>query len=89
MAIMLIQFGPPIKPTDVQAGEGFVGNGMPEKDIFYFHSDHLGSSSYITTVNGQISQHAEYIAFNSLFYCFLVSLHLINSMWRSFIRRTC
>ena len=58
---------------------------MPEKDIFYFYSDHLShgfyfwrefnercldSSSCITTVNGQISQHIEYIAFNSLFYFF-------------------
>ena len=41
---------------------------MPEKDIFYFHSDHLGSSSYITTVNGQISQHVEYIAFGEVLF---------------------
>ena len=41
---------------------------MPDKHIFYFHSDHLGSSSYITTVNGQISQHVEYIAFGEVLF---------------------
>ncbi|WP_165593164.1 RHS repeat domain-containing protein [Flavobacterium psychrophilum] len=41
---------------------------MPEKDIFYFHSDHLGSSSYISTLNGQISQHVEYIAFGEVLF---------------------
>ncbi|WP_143392707.1 RHS repeat domain-containing protein, partial [Flavobacterium psychrophilum] len=55
-------------PTDVKAGEGFVGNGLPEKDVFYFHPDHLGSSSYISTLNGQISQHVEYIAFGEVLF---------------------
>jgi RHS repeat-associated protein len=41
---------------------------LPEKDVFYFHSDHLGSRSYITTVNGQISQHVEYIAFGEVLF---------------------
>ncbi|MEB3380556.1 RHS repeat-associated core domain-containing protein, partial [Flavobacterium psychrophilum] len=62
------QFGPPITPTDVKAGEGFVGNGLPEKDVFYYHPDHLGSSSYISTLNGQISQHVEYIAFGEVLF---------------------
>ncbi|AEW85549.1 hypothetical protein V8245_00970 [Flavobacterium columnare] len=34
-----IQFGDPIKPADVTAGDGFVGNGLFEKDIFYYHND--------------------------------------------------
>ncbi|MET3012719.1 RHS repeat-associated core domain-containing protein, partial [Flavobacterium psychrophilum] len=63
-----VQFGPPITPTDVKAGEGFVGNGLPEKDVFYYHPDHLGSSSYISTLNGQISQHVEYIAFGEVLF---------------------
>ncbi|MCB6232150.1 RHS repeat-associated core domain-containing protein, partial [Flavobacterium psychrophilum] len=48
--------------------EGFVGNGLPEKDVFYYHPDHLGSSSYISTLNGQISQHVEYIAFGEVLF---------------------
>ncbi|HFG0578759.1 TPA: RHS repeat-associated core domain-containing protein, partial [Flavobacterium psychrophilum] len=32
------------------------------------HPDHLGSSSYISTLNGQISQHVEYIAFGEVLF---------------------
>jgi len=63
-----VQFGPPIEPTTVKPGEGFTGIGLPENDIFYFHPDHLGSTSYITTRNGSISQHVEYIAFGEVLF---------------------
>jgi RHS repeat-associated protein len=63
-----VQFGPPVEPTTVKGGEGFTGTGMPENDIFYFHPDHLGSTSYITTRNGSISQHVEYIAFGEVLF---------------------
>ncbi|MDQ6469892.1 SpvB/TcaC N-terminal domain-containing protein [Flavobacterium sp. LHD-80] len=63
-----VQFGPPIEPETVKSGEGFTGTGMPENDIFYFHPDHLGSTSYITTKNGSISQHVEYIAFGEVLF---------------------
>ncbi|WP_207763282.1 RHS repeat domain-containing protein [Flavobacterium reichenbachii] len=63
-----VQFGPPIEPATVKPGEGFTGIGMPENDIFYFHPDHLGSTSYITARNGSISQHVEYIAFGEVLF---------------------
>ena len=63
-----VQFGPPVDPTTVKPGEGFTGIGLPENDIFYFHPDHLGSTSYITTRNGSISQHVEYIAFGGVLF---------------------
>ncbi|MDQ6531927.1 RHS repeat-associated core domain-containing protein [Flavobacterium sp. LHD-85] len=63
-----VQFGPPVEPTTVKGGEGFTGTGMPENDIFYFHPDHLGGTSYITTKNGSISQHVEYIAFGEVLF---------------------
>ncbi|WP_281235089.1 SpvB/TcaC N-terminal domain-containing protein [Flavobacterium gelatinilyticum] len=63
-----VQFGPPVEPATVKPGEGFTGTGMPENDIFYFHPDHLGSTSYITTKNGSISQHVEYIAFGEVLF---------------------
>ncbi|HEY1193218.1 SpvB/TcaC N-terminal domain-containing protein [Flavobacterium sp.] len=63
-----VQFGPPVEPTTVKGGEGFTGTGMPENDIFYFHPDHLGSTSYITNKNGAISQHVEYIAFGEILF---------------------
>nr|WP_315242710.1 SpvB/TcaC N-terminal domain-containing protein [uncultured Flavobacterium sp.] len=63
-----VQFGPPVEPANVKPGEGFTGIGLPENDIFYFHPDHLGSTSYITTKNGSISQHVEYIAFGEVLF---------------------
>ena len=57
-----------IEPTTVKPGEGFTGIGLPENDIFYFHPDHLGSTSYITTRNSSISQHVEYIAFGEVLF---------------------
>jgi len=35
--------------------------------VFYYHPDHLGSSSYITDANGEVSQHVEYFAFGETF----------------------
>nr|WP_244533936.1 RHS repeat-associated core domain-containing protein [Flavobacterium micromati] len=63
-----VQFGPPVKPETVQAAEGFTGIGLRENDIFYFHPDHLGSTSYISARNGSISQHVEYIAFGEILF---------------------
>jgi RHS repeat-associated protein len=63
-----VQFGPPVEPETVKSGEGFTGIGLPENDIFYFHPDHLGSTSYITARNGSISQHVEYIAFGEVLF---------------------
>ncbi|AUX19144.1 RHS repeat domain-containing protein [Flavobacterium columnare] len=34
----------------------------------FTHSDHLGSTSYISTLNGQLSQHVEYIAFGEVLF---------------------
>jgi len=34
-----------------------------EKDQYYFHPDHLGTTSYITHTNGQVYQHLEYFPF--------------------------
>jgi RHS repeat-associated protein len=63
-----VQFGSPVEPETVKSGEGFTGIGLPENDIFYFHPDHLGSTSYITSKNGSISQHVEYIAFGEVLF---------------------
>jgi RHS repeat-associated protein len=34
-----------------------------EDDQFYFHTDHLGSSSYVTDKHGKLSAHQEFFAF--------------------------
>jgi RHS repeat-associated protein len=34
-----------------------------EYQVFFYHSDHLGSSSFITDVNGDATQHLQYLPF--------------------------
>ena len=34
---------------------------------FYYHPDHLGSSSYITNLDGEVMQHIEYVPFGEVF----------------------
>lgn len=34
---------------------------------FYYHTDHLGSSSYITNLDGEVVQHIEYVPFGEVF----------------------
>ena len=63
-----VQFGEPISPDTAQGGFGFIPNGIREKNIFFYHPDHLGSSSYITGLDGKVSQHTEYIAFGEILF---------------------
>jgi len=37
-----------------------------ESEIYYYHPDHLGSTSYITNVNGMTSQHIDYTPFGEV-----------------------
>ncbi len=62
------------------AGEGFCcgDNNLKTKSIsddspnyeklqYYYHSDHLGSASYITNLDGEVVQHIEYVPFGEVF----------------------
>ena len=42
-------------------------HGGNEVEQYYFHPDHLGSTSYITNLLGEVSQHIEYFAFGETF----------------------
>ncbi len=42
-------------------------HGANENEIYWFHPDHLGSTSYISNVLGEVSQHMEYFAFGETF----------------------
>ena len=46
-----------------RAGEA----GTNERLQFYYHPDHLGSSSYITNLDGEVVQHIEYVPFGEVF----------------------
>jgi RHS repeat-associated protein len=67
--------GPPVwfpanglSNDNVQAGYGFEGNGVfQEVDQFFYHSDQLGSSNYVTDYNGDVRQHTEYFPFGEVF----------------------
>jgi RHS repeat-associated protein len=44
------------------------GNKTPlEKDLYFYHPDHLGSSAYVTDAQGGIYQHLEYFPFGDTF----------------------
>ncbi|MDO5616592.1 MAG: RHS repeat-associated core domain-containing protein, partial [Cruoricaptor ignavus] len=63
-----VQFGDPITPETVEAGFNYIDNGVPERNIYFYHPDHLGSSSHITDINGDLSQHTEFMAFGEILF---------------------
>jgi RHS repeat-associated protein len=48
---------------------GAIGNGNdnPETFQYYYHNDHLGSTSLITDLDGNVVQHVEYVPFGEVF----------------------
>ena len=49
------------------AKNNFQESDTYEKMQFYYHPDHLGSSSYITNLDGEVVQHIEYVPFGEVF----------------------
>lgn len=62
-----IQWDDPSDPESALPGYGFVADnsGEPE-ETFYYHSDHLGSTSYITDEDGNITQYDAYLPYGEL-----------------------
>ena len=65
--------GPPVQwdkaedPDDVQPGYGYVpADTAHHEDIFYYHSDHLGSTSYITDAKANVAQFDAYLPYGEL-----------------------
>jgi RHS repeat-associated protein len=57
---------PGVKALPRTRGKGTPGgpNAVPQENFLYFyHPDHLGSSSYVTDSNGKVYQHLEYFPF--------------------------
>jgi len=54
------------------------GNGtiVYEPDVFYYHSDHLGSIAYVTDLSGQVYQHLEYFPFGETW------VEEVSNRWR-------
>lgn len=55
------QENPTIKSNN--AGSGGKDKGPRERDMYFYHPDHLGSSSYVTDEGGRVFQHLEYFPF--------------------------
>ena len=58
----------PSDPEEEGAGYGY-SNGMSqqERDVFYYHSDHLGSTSYVTDMDGNATQFVSYKPYGEAF----------------------
>lgn len=52
-------------------------NDNAELQQFYYHPDHLGSSSYISNLDGEVVQHIEYVPYGEVF------LEEKNSKWNT------
>jgi RHS repeat-associated protein len=52
---------------NLRAGAIGAGNDNPELYQYYYHSDHLGSTSLITNLDGELVQHVEYVPFGEVF----------------------
>lgn len=52
-----VMYEKPSDPEDEGAGYGYINaEKIKENDVFFYHSDQLGSTSYITDANGEVTQ---------------------------------
>ena len=50
-----VSWNDPSNPDDPQAGYGYIPNDTTKEETFFYHSDHLGSTSYITDDHANIT----------------------------------
>ena len=59
---------PPVDPSKVEPGYGYsLPVPLREDECYYYHSDHLGSTSYVTDSEGVATQFVCYIPFGEAF----------------------
>ena len=61
-----ISWNDPSNPDDPQAGYGYIPNDTTKEETFFYHSDHLGSTSYITDDHANITQFDAYLPYGEL-----------------------
>ena len=61
-----VSWNDPSNPDDPQAGYGYIPNDTTKEETFFYHSDHLGSTSYITDEKGNITQYDAYLPYGEL-----------------------
>ena len=62
----LVSWNDPSNPDDPQAGYGYIPNDTTKEETFFYHSDHLGSTSYITDDKANITQYDAYLPYGEL-----------------------
>ena len=61
-----VSWNDPSSPDDPQAGYGYIANDTTKEETFFYHSDHLGSTSYITDDKANITQYDAYLSYGEL-----------------------
>ena len=61
-----VSWNDPSNPDDPQAGYGYIPNDTTKEETFFYHSDHLGSTSYITDDKSNITQYDAYLPYGEL-----------------------
>ena len=61
-----VSWNDPTNPDDPQAGYGYIANDTTKEETFFYHSDHLGSTSYITDDKANITQYDAYLPYGEL-----------------------
>ena len=62
-----IAWDDPVSPEEPKAGYGYIADDSAEpEETFFYHSDHLGSTSYITDKDGNITQYDAYLSYGEL-----------------------
>ena len=61
-----IAWDKPTQPEEVQPGYGYVADNNVTEETFYYHSDHLGSTSYVTDDSARITQYTAYLPYGEL-----------------------
>ena len=61
-----IQWSEPESPDNAQPGYGYIANYTTKEETFFYHSDHLGSTSYITDAKANITQFDAYLPYGEL-----------------------
>ena len=61
-----VSWNDPSNPDDPLAGYGYIANDTTKEETFFYHSDHLGSTSYITDDKANITQYDAYLPYGEL-----------------------
>ena len=76
-----VMYQKPSDPDETEAGYGYSNaEGLSEDDVYFYHSDHLGSASYITDKDGNAVQYIAYKPFGET----LIDEHAVSydSPWK-------